>query len=105
MLTLPEGNDPCEFLQKHGADAFRGLIERDAVGALDHAFRAETRGVDFEQDVNAADRAIERLLTIVAQAPRLGSRTDAIFDGRFLRARIGIIGPWRTIPVADITDA
>lgn len=35
----------------------------------------------------------------------LGSRTEAIFDGRFLRARIGIIGPWRTIPVADITDA
>jgi len=35
----------------------------------------------------------------------LGSRTEAIFDGRFLRARIGIIGPWRTIPVAGITDA
>ncbi|MBK8729681.1 MAG: hypothetical protein IPM00_10030 [Tetrasphaera sp.] len=32
----------------------------------------------------------------------LGSRTEAIFDGRFLRARIGIIGPWRTIPVAGV---
>jgi len=29
----------------------------------------------------------------------LGSRTEAIFDGRFLRARIGIVGPWRTIPI------
>lgn len=77
VLTLPEGSDPCEFLQEHGAEAFKDLIENKAVDALDHAFLVETRGVDIERDVNGVDRAIERLLSIVAQAPRLGARTDA----------------------------
>ena len=77
VLTLPEGNDPCDFLQEHGAEAFRDLIENKAVDALDHAFLAKTRGVDFERDVSAVDRAVEELLSIIAQAPRLGARTDA----------------------------
>jgi DNA primase len=77
VLTLPEGNDPCDFLQEHGTEAFRDLIENKAVDALDHAFLAKTRGVDFERDVNAVDRAVEELLSIIAQAPRLGARTDA----------------------------
>ena len=77
VLTLPEGNDPCDFLQEHGAEGFRDLIENKAVNALDHAFLAETAGVDFERDVNGVDQAIEKLLAIVAQAPRLGARTDS----------------------------
>ena len=77
VLTLPEANDPCDFLQEHGAEAFRDLIENKAVDALDHAFLAKTRGVDFERDVSAVDRAVEELLSIIAQAPRLGARTDA----------------------------
>ncbi len=77
VLTLPEGSDPCDFLQEHGAEGFRDLIQNKAANALDHAFLAETEGVDFEHDVNGVDRAIERLLAIVAQAPRLGARTDA----------------------------
>jgi DNA primase len=77
VLTLPEGSDPCDFLQKHGAEAMQELIRNKSASALDHAFLAETRGVDFERDVNGVDRAIERLLSIIAQAPRLGARTDA----------------------------
>jgi DNA primase len=77
VLTLPEGNDPCDFLQEHGAEALQRLIETKAADALNHAFHAETRGLDLEHDLNGVDRAIERLLSIVAQAPRLGARTDA----------------------------
>lgn len=77
ILTLPEGTDPCDFLHEHGAEAFADLIKHQAVDALDHAFQAATRGLDFENDVNGVDRAIERLLSVIARAPRLGAGTDA----------------------------
>ncbi len=77
ILTLPEGNDPCDFLHDHGADAFTKLIEDRAVDALDHAYRTETQGLDFENDVNGVDRALERLLSVIARAPRLSATTGA----------------------------
>jgi len=77
ILTLPEGLDPCDFLHQHGAAAFTELLTTKAVDALDHAFQAATRGVDFEHDVHGVERALEQLLSVVAKAPRLGSGTDA----------------------------
>ncbi len=77
IVTLPEGSDPCDFLRQHGAEAFGRLVEREAVDALEFAFRVATRGVDVQRDVHAVDRAVERLLAVVARAPRLGTGTDA----------------------------
>lgn len=77
IVTLPEGSDPCDFLRQHGAEAFGRLIEREAVDALEFAFRVATRGVDLKRDVHGVDRAVERLLAVVARAPRLGPGTDA----------------------------
>ena len=77
ILTLPEGTDPCDFLQEHGAEALAELIENRAVDALDHAFQTATRGLDIENDINGVDRAIERLLSVIARAPRLGAGSDA----------------------------
>ncbi len=77
ILTLPEETDPCDFLHEYGAEAFADLVENKAVDALDHAFAAATRGLDFEHDVNGVDRAMERLLSVIARAPRLSAGTDA----------------------------
>jgi DNA primase len=86
ILTLPEGLDPCDFLHQQGAEAFRNLLETQTVDALDHAFLSVTRGVDVERDVHAASQALERLVSIVAKAPRLRANTSN--DDRFREEKI-----------------
>ncbi|NLF06368.1 MAG: DNA primase [Pirellulaceae bacterium] len=86
ILTLPEGLDPCDFLQQRGAEAFGELLENQAVDALDHAFAVKTRGVDLERDVHGASRALEELLAIVARAPRL--RGDTTLENRFREEKV-----------------
>lgn len=75
ILTLPEGLDPCDYLHQYGAEAFAELLSAKAVDALDHAYNMETRGIDVEHDIHGVGAAIERLLGIVARAPRLSSET------------------------------
>jgi DNA primase len=70
VLTLPEAADPCDFLQNNGAEAFSGLLADEAVDALEHAFRTATRGVDLESDVHGASQALERMVALLATAPR-----------------------------------
>ncbi len=79
ILTLPDDNDPCEFLLEHGAEAFADLLETRAVSALEHAFRSATRGIDLASDVHGSSQALERMVAIVAKAPRL--RSDSSSDG------------------------
>lgn len=86
ILTLPEGSDPCDFLQEHGAEAFDDLLETKAVDALEHAFRTATGGVDLDNDVHGASEALERMVAIVAKAPRL--RVDSTRDDRFREEKI-----------------
>lgn len=75
VLTLPEGLDPCDYLQKYGSEALAALLETNTVDALEHAFASETRGLDVDRDTHAASEALERLVNMVAQAPRLGQGT------------------------------
>ena len=77
IVTLPEGLDPCDFLRERGAEALSEMLESKAVGALDHAFAAATRGLDLDRDLAGADRALERILSIIARAPRLTPGSDA----------------------------
>jgi DNA primase len=86
ILTLPEGLDPCDFLHERGAAAFSELLAHSAVDALEHAFQTVTKGVDVDRDVHAASRAMERLVSIVAQAPRL--RADSTREDRFREEKI-----------------
>jgi DNA primase len=70
VLTLPEGLDPCDFLHQRGAEALQHLLDHEAIDALDHAFRTATRGLDVERDVHGATQTLERLIAIIAKAPR-----------------------------------
>ncbi len=78
VLTLPDDSDPCEFLLEHGPEAFADLLETRSVSALEHAFRSATRGIDLVGDIHASSQALERLVAILAKAPRL--RPDSSSD-------------------------
>ena len=77
ILTLPDNLDPCDFLQQRGADAFAELLATGTVNALEHAFRSATRGLDLERDVHGASQALERLIKLLANAPRLRPDTSS----------------------------
>jgi DNA primase len=101
ILTLPEGLDPCDFLHQRGAGAFTELLAKSAVDALEHAFAAVTRGVDVDRDVHGASRALERLVSIVAKAPRL--RTDTTRDDRFREEKIlQRLAAWFRVDESDV---
>ena len=86
ILTLPGGADPCDFLLQKGAAAFADLLEREAIDALDHAFLAHTRGIDLARDVHASAEALERMVAIVARAPRL--KDDTTSEARFREQKV-----------------
>ncbi|MGA2035485.1 MAG: DNA primase [Thermoguttaceae bacterium] len=86
ILTLPDDLDPCDFLQQRGAAALTELLATAAVDALEHAFRTATKGIDLEHDVHGATAALERLVAIVAKAPRLQSDTSG--DARLREEKI-----------------
>ena len=68
ILSLPEGSDPFDFIQKNGADAFQGLVDQ-ADDAIAHKINQETRGVDLINDTHAANQALEAILKTLAQIP------------------------------------
>lgn len=86
IVTLPEGLDPCDFLAKYGAEAFRQILNDGAADALEHAFQVETRGIDLDNDIHRATEALERLVAIVAKGPRL--RADTTREDRFREEKI-----------------
>ena len=69
ILTLPNNQDPCEFLLAEGAEAFERKIQHESVDALDHAFRTATRGIDLENDLVASARALDQLIETIALFP------------------------------------
>jgi DNA primase len=68
ILTLPEGQDPCDFLQSRGATEFQRLAA-DAPDALEHKLRLVTQGLDAAKDTHRANQALEEMLRIIALAP------------------------------------
>jgi DNA primase len=88
VLTLPDGLDPCDLLLQRGSEALAELLAGRAVDALEHAFQAATRGVDLDRDVHASTQALERLVGVVAKAPRLQpdtTRDDRLREAKFLQ--------------------
>ncbi len=78
ILTLPNNNDPAEYLEEHGLESFNRLVV-DAPDALDHKFAGLTEGVDITRDTHRVTTAIDAMLGLLAKAPRSnGLRTDQL---------------------------
>jgi len=76
VLTLPEGLDPCDFLEQHGAEALDVLLQTETVDALEHVFRAKTRSIDLKNDIIRSSKALDAILHIIAHAPLQGTSPD-----------------------------
>jgi len=68
ILTLPEGQDPCDFVQQHGANEFRKMID-GARDALEHKIVVETTGIDLIRDTHRANKALDQILQTIASSP------------------------------------
>jgi len=72
VATLPEGYDPADYVAAHGADALGRLVD-EATDALDFKLSGLTRGIDLQRQTHEAHRALESVLSTLAQArPSLG---------------------------------
>ncbi|MDA7951808.1 MAG: DNA primase [Pirellulaceae bacterium] len=76
VLTLPEGQDPCDFLQREGAEAFRDLLTT-ARDALDHKVFISTQNIDLQASTHDSNLALGEILSTLAKAPRLQGMTPS----------------------------
>jgi DNA primase len=67
VLSLPSNLDPCDFLLKEGAGAFRALVEK-AVDPLSFALRRAEARFDLDS-LEDSRRAAEWVLAILARVP------------------------------------
>jgi len=69
ILTLPQGQDPDEFLADKGADALRSLVE-NAPEALD--FKLQCLQAKYPvKSLDGRQRILEEMLEVLAAAPRM----------------------------------
>jgi DNA primase len=81
VLTLPDGQDPDDFLQEQGADAFRSLVQ-EAPEAWEFRLRYEIakNGVDA---INGREKVAESMLSLLAGVPGLaGTPREDLILGR-----------------------
>ena len=76
VLTLPDGLDPCDFLEQNGAEALNVLLQTETVDALEHVFRTKTRGIDLKNNIIGSSNALDSILEIIAYAPVKGTSPD-----------------------------
>lgn len=65
ILTLPEEDDPAEFLAEYGAEKFEELLQTRTNDALTHAFKLYTKGLEFS-NIHQSEQALEKLLGLIA---------------------------------------
>ena len=75
VLTLPEEDDPADYLAKHGRESLERAVA-EAPDALDHRLQTLTRGIDVARDTHAVTAAVDTMLGVIAKSPRDGLRTD-----------------------------
>ncbi|MBO5436504.1 MAG: toprim domain-containing protein [Thermoguttaceae bacterium] len=75
ILTLPEENDPAEYLAEYGAEAFEELLQTRTNDALTHAFLLHTRNLDFH-NIHQSEQALEKLLGLIAQGKKRSGGND-----------------------------
>ncbi len=69
ILTLPDNQDPADFIQAEGKMRFMELVAA-APDAIEHKLATVTAGVDLLSDTHRSAAALESMLAVIAQAPQ-----------------------------------
>lgn len=67
ILTLPDGQDPADYLEVNGAEKFNQLVE-SSVDAWEHKYRILLNRYDINS-LNGGDRILNEMLELLAAAP------------------------------------
>lgn len=78
VLSLPDGLDPADYLQKYDADALQKLIA-SAADALEFKLRRVSQGFDPLVDTHRANAAVEDMLSLLAKVPHSGLISNESF--------------------------
>ena len=100
ILTLPDGLDPCDFLQNHGTEAFFELIDT-SVDALQHKVNIELVGINPAVDTHKGARAIHNILSTLAMVPRDQTISDVDYRRRE-QLILGRLGRVFSLPADDL---
>lgn len=77
VATLPNGQDPADYVMEHGVEAFREFLAA-APDALDHKLRCAARDLqDSGNSLHQTNRALEDILRLLAAAPTGEQQTGA----------------------------
>jgi DNA primase len=85
VVTMPDGKDPDEFIRKHGADAFRALI--DAAPALLAYQISQALAVNDYSGASGKMAVLAQAIPALAEAPDLAEVNEHI---RMLSQTLGI---------------
>lgn len=98
VLSLPVNLDPCDFILKEGADAFRGLIE-EAVDPLAYLLRRAAARFNLDS-IEGSRRAAEWVVSILSRIPE--NRRP---DFEFKKAKVLDTLSFRLhVPLATLTN-
>ena len=75
ILTLPEEDDPAEYLTEYGAEKFEDLIQTRSNDALTHAFQLYTKGLDYT-NIHQSEQALDKLLGLIASGTLKNGEKD-----------------------------
>lgn len=87
ILTLPDGLDPADYVQQHGAESFRALAAA-ALDALEHKIRLHSQGLDVTRETHRANQALEEILRVVSLAPQATSLSAGRLREQQIAARL-----------------
>lgn len=68
VLTLPDGQDPADYIRGHGPEAFNQLVD-GSPDAIEHKLRRLIDGVDLTHDTHRSSKALETMLSLLAKSP------------------------------------
>ncbi len=82
IVTLPDENDPAEYLAECGAKKFENLIQTRSNDALTHAFLIHTKELDFN-NIHQSEQALDKLLGLIASGvTQINSKTPGTLSFR-----------------------
>ena len=67
ILTLPDGQDPADYISQHGPESFNQLVE-SSVDAWEHKYRILLNRYDINS-MNGGERILDEMLELLAAAP------------------------------------